>query len=277
MTGIDFRVLGPLQLGGENQCVHLRSRRQQVMLAALLLNPNRLVTVDSLINAVWDDHPPHGARHQLQNCAWKLRCRLRDLGVAQAVIVGHPAGYVLRFHESRLDVTVFDRQVAEARELAAAGRVEAAARTLRAALSLWQGPPLLGVPGRVMQREAARLTERRLLALEDWVDLELAVGRSAEVTAELQHLVHEYPFRERFRAQLMLSLYRSGRVAEALATYRQTRQLFVDELGLEPGPMLRGLEEAILRDDESLWRSLPARDVVGQPRWSAEPYAEVLT
>ncbi|WP_433412403.1 AfsR/SARP family transcriptional regulator [Microtetraspora malaysiensis] len=233
MPKIEFCVLGPLQLGDEGRRVHLRSSRQQVVLAALLLSANRMVPVESLITAVWDDHPPDGARHQIHNCVWMLRRRLRDIGVAEAEITGYPAGYAIHLSEWRLD----------------------AAARLRSALSLWQGPPLSGVPGRIMQREAVQLTERRLSAQEDWIDLEIALGRSAEVTAELYRLIAEQPYRERPRAQLMLALHRSGRTAEALATYRQTRRLYIDELGLEPSPLLKDLEQAILRGDRSLWHT----------------------
>ncbi|MEV6985559.1 AfsR/SARP family transcriptional regulator [Sphaerisporangium sp. NPDC051017] len=260
MSKIGFRVLGPLHVCNEDRCLHLKSPRQQVVLAALLLNANRLVPVESLIKAVWDDGPPEGARHQIQNCASMLRRRIRDIGVSEVEIIGYPAGYTMHVSEGRLDATVFDRQVAEARELAAEGRLATAAGRLRSALSLWLGAPLAGVPGRIMQQEATRLAERRLSAQEDWIDLEMALGGSAQVTAELYRLVSEHPFRERLRAQLMLSLYRSGRTAEALAVYRQTWQMFADELGLEPSPVLKGLETAILRGDPALWRPPLARD-----------------
>ncbi|WP_433346501.1 AfsR/SARP family transcriptional regulator [Microtetraspora malaysiensis] len=255
MPKIEFCVLGPLQLGDEGQRVHLKSSRQQVVLAALLLSANRMVPVESLITAVWDDHPPDGARHQIHNCVWMLRRRLRDIGVAEAEITGYPAGYAIHLSEWRLDAAVFERRLAEARGLVAMGQVTLAAGRLRSALSLWQGPPLSGVPGRIMQREAVQLTERRLSAQEDWIDLEIALGRSAEVTAELYRLVAEQPYRERPRAQLMLALHRLGRTAEALATYRQTRRLYIDELGLEPSPLLKDLEQAILRGDRSLWHT----------------------
>ncbi|GAB1820102.1 hypothetical protein HerbRD11066_32660 [Herbidospora sp. RD11066] len=222
------------------------------MLAALLLNANRMVPVESLIQAVWDDHPPEGSRHQIHNCVWLLRRRLKTVGVTDAEIVGHPAGYTIRLRASQLDVSLFDGKVAVARELAAVGQVAMAADRLRTALALWQGPPLSGVPGRVMQREAVQLAERRLSAQEEWMELEIALGRSAEVTSELHRLAAEQPFRERLRAQLMLALHRSGRTAEALLVYRQTRRMYVDELGLEPSPILRDLEEAILRGDRSL-------------------------
>ncbi|WP_214105605.1 AfsR/SARP family transcriptional regulator [Acrocarpospora catenulata] len=252
MPKIEFCVLGPLQLGAEGRRVQLKSPRQQVVLAALLLNADRMVPVESLITAVWDERPPDGARHQIHNCVWMLRRRLRDVGVPAAEITGYPAGYTIHLGESRLDAAVFDRWLAEAREFAALGQTTLAAARLRSALSLWQGPPLSGVPGRIMQRAAVQLTERRLSAQEEWLDLEIALGRSAEVTAELHRLVAEQPFRERLRAQLMRALYRSGRTAEALAVYRQTRRLYIDELGLEPGPLLRDLEEAILRGDRNL-------------------------
>ncbi|WP_344394278.1 AfsR/SARP family transcriptional regulator [Actinomadura alba] len=244
----------------DDRHLHLKSPRQQVVLASLLLNPNRMVPVESLIKAVWDDRPPDGARHQIQNCAWMLRRRLRDIGVRDIEIVGYPAGYAMHIDESRLDATVFDRQVAEAQDLVGAGEVGPAAQRLRSALSLWQGPPLSGVPGRIMQREAAHLTERRLSAQEDWIDLEMEIGRSGQVTAELYRLVDDQPFRERLRAQLMLALHRSGRTAEALAAYRQTRQTFVDELGLEPSPVLKGLEQAILRSDPALLQTAYVRE-----------------
>ncbi|MGP4104780.1 AfsR/SARP family transcriptional regulator [Nonomuraea sp. KM90] len=251
MPQIEFRILGPLQLGHGHHMI-IKSPRQQVVLAALLLNPNRPVPVDSLTNAVWEGTPPEGARHQLQNCAWMLRRRIRDLGMSGAEITASPAGYAIHVDECRLDVTLFERQLAESRRLAASGRLAQASQQIKAALSLWQGPPLSGVPGRVMRREAAGLAERRLSAQEDWIDLEMALGRGSQVTADLYRLVAEQPFRERLRAQLMIALHASGRTAEALATYRQARRLFVDELGLEPGPVLKGVERGILQGGAAL-------------------------
>ena len=241
-----FRILGPLELdprGTELQPVP--PGRHQVVLGALLVEANRVVRVDQLIDAVWYDDPPATARTQVQICVSGLRHCLAPLGDAVAIVTRAP-GYLLRVPRDEVDAHLFARLVAEADTLAREGRREHAATRIRQALDLWRGVALSGTPSRVLQAKAAQLDERRLGAIETYAELELQLGRHHHVIDELGPLVGEHPLRERLRGQLMIALYRAGRQAEALHTYRLGRQLFVAELGLEPGTELRRLERAIL-------------------------------
>ena len=171
---------------------------------------------------------------------------------------------MLELEPEQLDLDRFERLLGEGRELLAAGEAERAAEALRAALALWRGPPLSDFESEPFAHgEIARLEELHLAALEERIEADLALGRHADLVPELEALVREHPLRERLRAQLMLALYRSGRQAEALDAYRQTRRLLADELGLEPGRTLQELERAILRQDAQLdppaARGRPAR------------------
>jgi DNA-binding SARP family transcriptional activator len=168
-----------------------------------------------------------------------------------------PAGYVVHVEPGQFDLERFERLVAEARTGAPAER----AAKLRDALGLWRGPPLVELPtGPFAQPEIHRLEEERLTALEDRVEAELELGRHTALVGELEALVDRHPLRERFWAQLMLALYRAGRQADALAAYRRAHQSFVDELGIEPGVVLRDLQRAILIQDAALD---DARDHIG--------------
>jgi YVTN family beta-propeller protein len=169
------------------------------------------------------------------------------------VLVTRPGAYCLRIDHGELDAHRFEQLVGQGRGELAAGRPGPAAASLRAALELWRGPALGDLGGESFaQVEAARLEELRLGATEDRIDADLALGRHAAVTGELEALVAVHPLRERLHGQLMLALYRGGRQAEALGAYRTARQLLVRELGLEPGPALQRLEGAILRQDPAL-------------------------
>lgn len=254
---MQFQVLGPLAAvhdgpdGHDRQQVDVGGFRQQVVLAVLLLEAPRLVAVDALVDAVWPDAPPATARAQVQICISRLR-HLIDVGGPAATIVTRPPGYGLELGGATLDLHAFDAAVAEARTATAAGRLESAAELLRGALALWQGPPLAGIDSAPVRDAATRLAERRLAVLEDWLQLELRLGRHAEVVDAAAAEVDRHPLRERLRGQLMLALYRSGRQAEALQEFQRARRTVVDELGLEPGEELRRLEQAVLRDDPSL-------------------------
>ena len=168
-------------------------------------------------------------------------------------IANRPPGYVFELAAERIDVHVFTRLAREGRAALQAGSQEAAEALLREALTLWRGPALadfLYEP--FAQSEIARLEELRLVALEDRIKADLELGRHVELVSELEALVQAEPMRERPRGQLMLALYRSGRQADALAAYRAAREALVDELGIEPGPKLKQLEAAILRQDDAL-------------------------
>ncbi|MFF1561495.1 BTAD domain-containing putative transcriptional regulator [Streptomyces sp. NPDC058279] len=254
-----FRILGPLQVAGQSGPVRIPPGRQEVILAALLLETNRVVSTDYLVDLIWDDEPPDTARTQVQICVSRLRKLFSKAAIA-AAITTRPPGYVLKTEGDLVDAAVFGRRVADARTLSRQGAMAEAAELLRAAGGLWQGDCLSGVSSETLRSKALQLDEERLTAAETRIDLELALGRHHQLVAEIQLLVRVHPLRERLRGQLMLALYRSGRQAEALESYRVGRELLVEELGLEPGAELRRLESAILSGDVP---SVPAAGTAG--------------
>ncbi|MFE2273742.1 BTAD domain-containing putative transcriptional regulator, partial [Streptomyces lavendulae] len=243
-----FRILGPLQVTGLSGPVRIPPGRQEVILAALLLEANRVVSTDYLVDLIWDDEPPDTARTQVQICVSRLRKLFTTAGIA-AAITTRPPGYVLKTEGDLVDAAVFARRLADARALAKRGDAPEAVELLRAAGELWQGDCLSGVSSETLRSKALQLDEERLTAAETRIELELDLGRHHQLVGEIQLLVRVHPLRERLRGQLMLALYRSGRQAEALESYRVGRELLVEELGLEPGGELRGLERAILAGD----------------------------
>jgi DNA-binding SARP family transcriptional activator len=266
--GPSFLVLGPLQvLSGDGREVRIPPGRQHVVLGVLLLEANRVVGIDYLIDALWSDDPPATARTQVQICVSRVRTRLVAAGFD--AIVTKPPGYVLPVGPGQLDAQLFTALVAEAAELTRAGRIEDAAVTLDRAVGLWRGPALDGLDSDILRARATDLDERRLTAVESYVDLLLRLGEHRQLVGELSTLVTENPLRERMRGQLMLALYRSGRQAEALEVYRQGRELMIDQLGLEPGAELRAVEAAILAGD------IVPPAVDAQPAPAAEPEVAV--
>jgi DNA-binding SARP family transcriptional activator len=259
------QLLGPLELVVDGRPVDIGSPRQRVVLAMLALNANRVTTVDQLIDAVWDDAPPASARSQIQICV----SALRKLMSPEFTITTRPPGYLLEIDRSELDSELFARKVAAAKQLADDGDLQPAADALREAMALWRGPALAGVDSDVVQRDAARLQERRLLAEEERLRIELALGRHVEIAGELQALIDDQPFRERPYAFLMLALYRAGRQTEALEVGRRVRTTLIEEVGVEPGQELQDLERAILNRDPSLL--LPVTTVVASPKATVTP------
>jgi len=252
-----FRILGPLQIMVGGRELDLGRSREQRVLAALLLGANRVVSLERLVDAVWDDRPPETAGKLVRNCVSTLRQRLAEPDRPDAIGTT-PAGYVLRIAAGELDAEVFGQLVDQGRRSGAAGDLTAAVAALREALALWRGPALAGMSGRMVDAAAAALDEQRLTALEECLSYELSLGRDQELVAELSGLVAEHPLRERLRGQLMRALYRAGRRADALEVYRRGRQSLVDELGLEPGAELRELERAILADETDAEPAAPA-------------------
>lgn len=248
---VHFRILGPLEAGTAQCPARIPAGRQEVIMAALLLDANRMVSTDYLVDLIWDEEPPDTARTQVQICVSRLRKVLAGAGVA-AAIASRPPGYLLQIAPGTLDLSVFNRQVAEARVLVKEGRVAEAAELLRAASRLWRGPCMSGIPSEALRTKALRLDEDRLNAIETYLDLELGLGRHHQLVGEIGSLMHEHPLRERLRGQYMLALYRAGRQAEALEAYQAGRALLIEELGLEPGEELHLLEEAILAGDPRL-------------------------
>jgi predicted ATPase/DNA-binding SARP family transcriptional activator len=252
-SGVQFRLLGPLEALDGGEPLALGGRKQRAVLAILLLHANDVVSTDRLIDDLWRDQPPEGAVNALQAYVSRLRKVLpADLLVTQS------PGYVLRIAPEQLDSVSFERLAGDGRLLLREGKTALAADRLRDALSLWRGSALADFAFEPFaESEIARLEELRLVALEDRLDADLALGRHAELVAELEALAAELPLRERLRGQLIVALYRCGRQADALTVYRETRQAFVEELGLEPSPELQRLEKAVLTHDPAL--QSPAR------------------
>ncbi|MFJ8156274.1 BTAD domain-containing putative transcriptional regulator [Streptomyces sp. NPDC094468] len=273
-VGFTFQVLGELKVFDRGQgTVPVTAGRQQVVLAALLLESGRLQNCDHLIRLLWAEDPPETARTQVQICVSRMRKTLAAAAV-EAAIETRPPGYVLQIDDEALDLNVFRRTVAEAAALGGGGRTAEAAALLRAAVGMWRGPCLNGIPSDALARVAEHIDEERLAATESFIELELSLGRHHQLTAEIARLVGDNPLRERFRGQLMLALYRSGRQAEALESYREGRALLMDELGLQPGEDLRRLEQAVLTEDPSLrLERTPAADLrgTGQPPGAPAP------
>jgi len=247
LNNMEFRVLGPIEVSDGNRNLPLGGFRQRLVLSALLLHPNRSVTTDWLVDAVWGEAPPRTARKTLQ----VYISRLRSLLGAHA-IEATSTGYILRLDPDVLDSNRFEQFADEGHRLLGIDPA-AAAGALRRALSLWRGIPW-GQFGDepALQPEAQRLRERRLLAVEDRIEADLGTGHAAALIGELEGLVAEYPWRERFRAQLMLALYRAGRQSDALREFQSARRFLGEELGIEPSVELRDLEGKILLQDPAI-------------------------
>jgi YVTN family beta-propeller protein len=246
-SGLQFRLLGPVEAVRDGALVDLGPRKQRAVLALLLLNANRVVPTERLIDDLWGDAAPETARSALQVYVAGLR---KALGNDGAALRTRAPGYVLELEPGVLDLERFVQQRAEARSV---DDDERRAALLHDALALWRDAPLAELSAEPFSTAAvAQLEQLRLGALEERIDADLALGRHAALVPELDALVAEHPYRERLRAQLMLALYQSGRQAEALEAYQAGRRVLSEQLGLEPGKELRQLEGAILRQDESL-------------------------
>jgi predicted ATPase/DNA-binding SARP family transcriptional activator len=250
---MDFRILGPLEALDEGRDVALAGSKRRALLALLLVHANQTVSIELLIDELWGESPPATAARTVQAHVSRLRKALGVGNGADGVIVTRERGYELTLDPERLDALRFERLVAEGRSELAAGHPARAAAAFEAALSLWRGAPLAGLGEEpFVQREAARLDDLRLAALEDLGEAKLALGRHGELVGRLEALIGEHPYRERLRAQLMLALYRCERQADALQAYQDARSTLVEELGIEPGERLRELERAILAQDPAL-------------------------
>jgi DNA-binding SARP family transcriptional activator len=241
-----FRVLGPVVARERAGQLALGAPKQRSVLAALLLNANRVVSAERLFALVWGEDPPPSVRGRLRVHISELRALLgRD------TIVRAGAGYRLDLRPGELDLLVFDLAVTAARDTLHRGNATEAAERLRAALALWTGPALAGTTPALSERERPPLEERRVAALEELFEAELAARRHARVVAELRRACADHPLRERFRGQLMLALHRCGRSPEALAVYADTRRRLAEELGIPPGQDLRALQVRILDDQDT--------------------------
>ena len=266
---MDFHVLGPLEVRGERGVVHLGGPKPRAVLAVLLLHANEPVTANRLIEAVWGEDESAAGRKALQVCVSRLRKALGD----PAIVVTKGRSYEVRVAAGELDAERFERLLDAGRRALADGQADQAAMSLRQALALWRGPPLADLSlESFAATDVARLEEHRLAALEARIEAELASGRHAALVGELSQLLGENPTREAFLGFLMLALYRCGRQVEALETYRTARRTLVDEIGVEPGPELRRLHEAILRQDAALdHATVPEQPSPERQAGSAQP------
>jgi DNA-binding SARP family transcriptional activator/Tfp pilus assembly protein PilF len=252
---MQFCLLGPLVVRHSGVEVPVAAGKQRAVLAALLLDANRVVAVDELAEALWGPGPPVSARVGVQNYVMRLRKALD--GGGRELICTRPGGYLISLGPDELDVAQFGVLLGAARAAAQAGSWDSAAGQARAALSLWRGEPLADVASEYLAlREVPRLAEMQLQALDTRIDADLQLGRHAEVIAELRQLAGAYPLREHLHAMLMLALFRDGRQAEAFAAYQHARRVLVEEIGAEPGPGLRELHQRMLSADPAL--ALPA-------------------
>jgi DNA-binding SARP family transcriptional activator len=258
----EFKILGPLEIVGENGPVALGAPKQRALVALLLLHAGETLSTDRIVDELWGRKPPKTATTSL----WNLVTHVRKL-LPPKVLVTKPGGYSLQLGDHELDLRSFEELVAEA------GRVKGKRRSelLRRALDLWRGPALADLTFETFaEGEIERLNELRLQTIEECINVDLGEGRGGELVGELERLVRENPLREGLRGQLMLALYRSGRQADALQAYLNARRVLVDELGIEPGPALQRLYRSILRQEVSLERAPPPHvaddqleDVVG--------------
>ena len=252
---MEVRILGPLEALADGRAVTLLGPRPRAVLAVLASHADEAVSAERLAVALWGEEASAGSVKAVQVHVSRLRKGLGDAVRVETT----PAGYRLRVDADDVDAHRFGRLVAAGRGALAAGEHERAARLLREALALWRGPPLEEFGwAPFAAAETGRLEELHVDALELRVEADLAAGRAAELVGELQGLTAAHPWRERLHAQLMLALYRSGRQADALATFRRAREVLVEELGIEPGPELGQLHRAILVQDPGLAGPAPA-------------------
>ncbi|HWO59951.1 MAG TPA: AfsR/SARP family transcriptional regulator [Umezawaea sp.] len=256
--GMEYRIFGPLEARRDGAVLEISGARQMTVLALLLVEANRIVPIDRLVDGVWNETPPATSRSQIHICISSLR---RQLSGGRDLVDTCAPGYRLRVADGELDMHSFEAHVGAAHAAVADGLPRRAVGELRNALSLWRGPALAGVGSQLLRRVAAALDEKRLAVHEECLELELAHGLGAphELVSELAVLVAAHPRRERLLALLMTALYRVGRQAEALEEYRRARARFIGELGIEPGEELSGLYQRILVHDPGLSRPAEPR------------------
>ena len=253
MEAVEVKVLGPLELSFGRQRIEVRGQKQRAVIATLAASARRVVTIDALLDAVWGEHHPDRAEHALQQQISTARKAIAAIGHPDpaAVLTRRDPGYCLV--GASVDSDRFETAAATGFAATTAGQRSVALAAFDEALSLWRGRAFEDASDSArLAAVATRLEAQRVAVIEARFDTMLAVGRANEIVAELEAIVKEHPLREAFHRQLMLSLYRSGRQADALAAYQAARRILVDELGIEPSAELRHLEQAILEQDQSL-------------------------
>src|SRR5262245_11895244 len=249
---MEYGLLGPLTVWRAGRALDLGAPKARSVLAVLLLHRNQLVPTPVLVDELWGDRPPQTAVKAVQVHVWNLR---KTLG--RGAIETLPTGYLLSVEASALDAERFEDLLDRGRHLLAEGAADEAGRVLREGLALWRGPALAEFRYESFARnEISRLEDLRLVALEQRLEADLALGLGPGVIGELEGLVSDHPLRESFCRLLILALYRAGRQGDALAVYHGARARLGEELGLEPSQALQQLEKAILLQDPSL--NLPA-------------------
>jgi DNA-binding SARP family transcriptional activator len=251
MAVMEFGVLGPLLVRRSSLVVPVRRGNQRALLAALLLEANRIVTVYAIAETLWGPAAPPSAGVSIRNYVRRLRMTLGEADRAR--ISAQPGGYLIRVADDELDLSRFEALLGSARAAARNGSWGQAAAQASAALALWRGEPLADVEsGMLALRDGPRLAEMRLQALETRIDADLHQGGHAGVIAELQRLAAAHPLREHLHGLLMLALYRCSRQDDALAAYQRARQVLAEELGADPGTELQELHQQILTADPAL-------------------------
>jgi basic membrane lipoprotein Med (substrate-binding protein (PBP1-ABC) superfamily)/DNA-binding SARP family transcriptional activator len=249
---VDYAILGPFEVVVDGRALELGPPKQRTLLAVLLLHANQLVTTDRLVELVWGDAPPRTAAHSVQVYVSDLRRRF-DAAGAPDVIATRGPGYVLHAPDEALDTQRFEGLVVTGGRLVRAGDADGGAQALEAALRLWRGPVLADFAyAEFAQSHVRRLEELRLRAVEELSAARLQLGHAADALSDLSPLLEQHPFRERARELQLLTLYRSGRQADALRTYEAYRRRLADELGVDPSPTLQQLQGRILLQDATL-------------------------
>jgi len=248
-----YEILGPLRIikKGGNRC-SLTPRKQVILLAALLVRANQVVSTSQLLTELWGDNPPRRASASLHVYISQVRKALQEEGNQGLPIVTRPPGYVLRARADEVDASEFSQALDQGRQHLTARAYDEAAIVLRFALSLWRGPVLGGLTGGgpIIRSSTAWLEECRLECVELLAEALLARGEYQEGIRLLYSIIHDYPLRETFYRLLMIALYRANRQSDALLIYQQARDVTISELGLEPSQSLRDLHQAILVGDQ---------------------------
>ena len=250
-TGLGFGVLGPLAMTVNGTHMPLGAPKQRAVLAMLVINRNRPVSVDSLTNAVWGLDPVPAARTSIQSYVSTLRRLLRTAGVdPNVVLASAPPGYQLNFADMQCDLGRFISEKTAGTQAGAAGRFEEASAHLSAALGEWRGPVLHDLRDfTFVHGFATTLLEDKVAVHTARAEAEIACGRAAGVISELEALTAEHPYREPLWAQLITAYYVTERQSDALGTYRRLKRALADGLGIDPGPTVSALHERILRQE----------------------------
>jgi predicted ATPase/DNA-binding SARP family transcriptional activator len=249
----EFKILGTVEVWRAGRLMSVGAAKQRIILVSLLMDANRVVPMESLVTRLWGADPPACARKTLQNYVLRLRRVLDGTGGTDSLVSTHASGYQINVDGKSCDLYRFEGLMAQARDFVAAGEPAAASVHLGQALALWRAEPLADVPSEQLRLELLpALVEKHLNAVELRIDVDLMLGRHADVLPELHELTTAYPLHERFWSQRILALYRAGRQGEALECHRRVRTLLSEELGVLPGTELAGLLQQILTTDPAL-------------------------